>query len=293
MPNFFASLRPAITFYNAAHVKIITNDCQTLPFSLNTDKTSIVACYYQNIYECGKPIGLQNLIVSKMKIDENIVWPIRWWFYKLVDYIHTSRILSYKTADYVFPVPIFESQMYTNFFSVALVILNNLESTDNLLYSNFKLAILIPLSHNFKTTTLTLDNCDVQSTLNFNRFLLQFILTLGYARTRYGACTQFVNDVAKILQRLFQPPVDNSSSTTTFSGTTSECRPMSSFALNNMASVLKTDVEKFWNMHRNHQPVSLVDRFDQFDDQFELFRDCASKEIYVHNNISYSWPTLE
>lgn len=301
MPNFFASLRPAITFYNTAHVKIITNDCQTLPHSVHTNKSSVVACYYQNIYECGKPIVLQDLILSKMKIDENIVWPIRWWFYKLVDYIHMARILSYKTTEYVFPVPVFESQMYTNFFTVALVLLNNLESTDNLLYPNFKLAILIPLSHNFKTTTLTLDNCDVQSTLNFNRFLLQFIMTLGYARVRHESCAQFVSDILKILQRLFQPNTNSTSNITedtnnsSFNSASIDGRPMSMFALNNMLTVLKSDVKIFWETHNKNQLASFEYRrqTEQFDEHFELFRDCSTKEIYVHNNVSYTWPALE
>lgn len=290
MPNFFASLRPAITFYNTSHVKIITNDCQTLPHMLQTNKSSVVACYYQNIYECGKTIGLQDLILTKMKIDENILWPIRWWFYKLVDYIHMARNLSYKTTDYSFPVPIFESQTYTNFFTVALVILNNLESIDNLSYANFKLAILVPLTKNFKITTQTADNRDFQSTLNFNRFLLQFILTLGYTRVRIESSLQFISDMIKILQRLF----DNNNNSSSNNNSTNESgdggRQMSTYALNNMYSVMKCDVETFWKVHKNN-----TSSFDTraFDYHFELFRDCVTKEIFVHNNISYTWPNLE
>lgn len=250
--HLFKGLRPAITCYNAPYLKIITNgDCKTGSGATEAPAVpadSVVACYYQNIYGANDLI-LHNLTLGKLFLDENMIYPIRYWFYELCTFMRMARKLSYKMTNAKFPVPVFEDQLQTNFFTIALIIISNLEAIDGLLYSNFKPSVLKPLLLNFQTS-------DGPDTIDFNRFLLHFILTLGITYTRYDSVGQLKQDIKQFIGRAFE-------------------------SCDNVAAALERDLAAF---PKTFCPDNAPD--------FDLFHNMAER-TFVHAGRSYTWTELE
>lgn len=192
MGLLFPGIRPAITNYMTPQARIFINHSQMVadcsnpycthinPSTSETkpclqsgcgriDKSSVVACFYQGPdFSPSRP--LCRLVISKIKIDETLLWPVRYWFYRLVSLAENLRAINYKIPpewpDFVFPSPVFESQHHVNFFSFALVYLNDFATFDALTFDRFK-SMLTPLVTFFQP-------CEG---LLFNRHLLNFILT--------------------------------------------------------------------------------------------------------------------
>ncbi|TXH07688.1 MAG: hypothetical protein E6Q06_01815 [Candidatus Moraniibacteriota bacterium] len=176
------------------------------------DKSSVVACFYQNPdYDSARP--LCSLALSKVKIDETLIWPVRYWFYRLVSLVENLRLINYKVPVewLVFPAPVFENQVYINFFAFALVVLNRFADFDLLTFERFKSAVLVPLvkfmqpgSEHFVFNRHLLNfalavTCGPgsgrgSSKSHLARFLKEFIVAL-YDGSDNAACNQLLADV--------------------------------------------------------------------------------------------------
>lgn len=255
MGLLFPGIRPAITNYMTPQAKIFINHCQIVsddPGPTKTDKSTVVACFYQGPdFSPARP--LCKLTLSKIKIDETLIWPVRYWFYRLVSLVENLRTINYKVpADwpgFVFPAPVFEDQAYVNFFSFVLVYLNDFAAFDSLTFDRFKSSLLAPLLAFFQQNN--------NENLAFNRHLLNFVLTVSWGPNREAARPQVAKYLREFFAKLF-------------------------FADAAVQKQLSDDIEAF-----------LLSASDgtSFGLGFELFRNIDG-EIFIHDEKLYTWAVL-
>lgn len=219
MVLLFPGIRPAITNYMTPQARIFINHSQMVADCSNPqcthinptnggeckpclqagccriDKTCVVACFYQGPdFSPLRP--LCRLVIGKIKIDETLLWPMRYWFYRLVSLAENLRAINYKIPpewpDFVFPSPVFESQHQVNFFSFALVYLNDFATFDALTFDRFK-SLLTPLVTFFQPS----------EGLLFNRHLLNFILSSCLGPNRKSDRAQIARFLREFLSSTF------------------------------------------------------------------------------------------
>ena len=262
MGLLFPGIRPAITNYMTPQAKIFINHCQIVsedPEEVDvkrapkTDKSTVVACFYQGPdFSPTRP--LCKLTLSKIKIDETLIWPVRYWFYRLVSLVENLRTINYKVpADwpgFVFPAPVFEDQAYVNFFSFVLVYLNDFAAFDSLTFDRFKSSLLAPLVAFFQHNN--------NENLAFNRHLLNFVLNVSWGPNRESSRPQVAKYMREFFAKLF-------------------------FADASVQKQLSDDIEAFL--------LSATDGATNFGLNFELFRN-INGEIFIHDEKLYTWTTL-
>ena len=215
------------------------------------DKSSIVACFYQG-YDFSPSRPLCHLSISRIKIDETLIWPVRYWFYRLTSLVENLRSINYKIPtdwpDFIFPAPIFEDQVYINFFSFALVYLNDFAPFDSLVFDRFKSTMLNPLITFFQQNN---------ENFSFNRHLLNFILTVSWGPNRSNSKQQVAKCLREFIVKSFveEPAVQKQ---------------------------LCVDIEAFLRNDSDGASFGLA---------FESFK-TIDKEIFLHDEKLYTWTAL-